>query len=531
MRQLIQTEFGLKDIEVTRLNGYENINYLIKTKTAKYVFKTYSYTSEIYDLVKAENKTLAFLQKKESLKYPKPIPFLEGCFVKILNINGENLVCRMLTFIEGASLGSIKHTKKLFQSFGIFLADFNLKLQNFTNHTIAAREWGWEIKFINLNKKFIKDIPNAKDRNIIHYFFQQFDKNVLPVLHNFRKQIIHNDANEWNVLAENGEVASIIDFGDLAYSILINELAIAIAYGCFDKENPLKWASFIIEAYHSKLPLKEAEIKILYYLIATRLIISVTNSAHSRIINPENSYANVSEKQAWKVLYKWVKINPLAAENSFRLAIGLPITNQQSISKVVKKRQQHISSILSLSYDKPIHMVGAAFQYMYDAQGNTFLDAYNNIPHVGHAHPKVVAAGQKQMAKLNTNTRYLYDQLADYSEKLLTKFPPSLNKVFFVNSGSAASDLALRLAKYHTNHKKIMVIEHGYHGNTQTDIDISDYKFNNPKGEGQKDFILKTEIPDTYRGKYTGKNAGKRYAKEAIENIENSDNSIAAFIS
>jgi len=221
------------------------------------------------------------------------------------------------------------------------------------------------------------------------------------------------------------------------------------------------------------------------------------------------------------MLYRWLSISPVAAENQFRTAIGLPVEKTQTIAKMVKSRHQHISPILSLSYDKPIYMVRSAFQYMYDAYGNTFLDAYNNIPHVGHSHPKVVAAGQKQMAKLNTNTRYIYDLLAEYAEKLLSKFPASLNKVYFVNSGSAASDLAIRMAYAHTKHKRIMVMEHGYHGHTQIATDISDYKFNNPKGQGQKDFILKTQIPDTYRGKYTtNRSAGKMYAKEAIEQIE-----------
>jgi len=178
-------------------------------------------------------------------------------------------------------------------------------------------------------------------------------------------------------------------------------------------------------------------------------------------------------------------------------------------------------------------MVRSAFQYMYDAYGNTFLDAYNNIPHVGHSHPKVVAAGQRQMAKLNTNTRYIYDELAEYAEKLASKFPASLNNVYFVNSGSAASDLAIRMAKIYTGYEKFMVMEHGYHGHTQTATDISDYKFSSRKGQGQKDYILKTQIPDTYRGKFTinDGNAGKMYAIKAIEQIAHSDLPIAAFIS
>jgi len=533
MKKDLQNEFGFKKVEIKKLDGYDNANYLVETDGNKYIFKTYSFDDELLDFVNAENETLFFLQKTNNNKYPKPIPFLDGSYIKTLSIEGENKICRMLTFLDGDFIGDIEATKGLFSSLGTFLAKTDLKLQKLTNYTINARQWEWDIQYFDLNKKYIDDIPNAKGRNTARYFFQQFEENVRPLLANLRKQIIHNDANEWNVLTKNGEVSSIIDFGDLAHSPLINELAIAITYACYDKENPLEWASIILKSYHKELPLHEKEIGILYYLIAARLTTSVCNSAHSRKTNPDNTYASVSEKSAWKMLYHWLSINPINAEKTFREAIGLNTQEALPIEKVIEKRQQHISSILSLSYSKAIYMDSSAFQYMYDAYGNTFLDAYNNIPHVGHSHPKVVDAGQRQMAKLNTNTRYLYDQLSEYAEKLLSKFPASLNKVYFVNSGSVASDLAIRIAKIHTGYQKLMVMEHGYHGHTQTATDISDYKFSNPKGQGQKDFILKTQIPDTYRGKYTAddKDAGKKYAQEAIAQISNSDAPIAAFIS
>lgn len=533
MNKLFQTEFGLQEVELKKLDGYDNANYLIKTDSNKYIFKTYEYNDELLDFVKAENETLLFLQKKDKSKYPTPIQFKDNSYIKILNIEGEKRICRMLSFLDGQFLGDVTHTKKIFQSFGMSLSEMNLSLQSYKNHTIMSRQWEWDIQYLDLNKKYINDIPDAKDRNTVNYFFQQFEEIVRPVLPSLRKQIIHNDANEWNVLSKNGEVSGFIDFGDLAHSLLINELAIAITYACYDKKNPLEWASIILTSYHSKLPIKEDEIKVLYYLIAARLVISVCNSAHSKKTDPQNTYASSSERSAWKMLYTWLSINPINAENNFRTAIGLTVEQPQSIEKEVKRRYQHISPILSLSYNRPIYMVRSAFQYMYDAYGNTFLDAYNNIPHVGHSHPKVIEAGQRQMAKLNTNTRYLYDQLSEYAEKLVSKFPSSLNKVFFVNSGSAASDLAIRITKIHTGYEKLMVMEYGYHGHTQTAIDISDYKFNNPKGQGQKDFILKTKIPDTYRGKYTTNDgsAGKMYAQEAIEQINNSVLPIAAFIS
>lgn len=533
MKHLLQSEFGFQKVEIKKLNGYVNINYLVKTGTSKYIFKTYSPNKEMQSLVEIENETLIFLHKTYQNKFPKPIQFIDGSYVKTLEIEGKETICRMLSFLDGEFLKDVTHTDSLFQSIGIFLAQMDIELKKLNIYTIKAKKWTLDIQYLNLNKKYINDIPNIKDRNTVKYFFQQFEEEVEPRLPELRKQIIHNDANDWNVLVKNGEVSGLIDFGDMVYSPLINELAVVITYACFDKENPLEWASIILKSYHSKLPVEEKEIKILYYLIAARLVISICNSAHLTKLNPENSYASVSEKSALKMLYNWLKINPIAAENNFRLAIGLPIEKPLSTKEVVKKRHQHISPILSLSYDKPIYMIRSAFQYMYDVYGNTFLDAYNNIPHVGHSHPEVVEAGQRQMAKLNTNTRYLYDRLEVYAKKLLSKFPPSLNKVYFVNSGSAASDLAMRIAKIHTGHEKMMVMEHGYHGHTQTATDISDYKFSNPRGQGQKDYILKTNIPDTYRGKYTNDDgsAGKMYAKEAIEQIANSDSPIAAFIS
>ncbi len=533
MKTILFEQFEIDATRIEKLDGLENANYLVETETEKYIFKTYPYTKHTLALVVAENNTLLFLDKKNQSNTPRPIPLRDQNYTAILEIDGEKYICRMLSYLSGNFLAYVPHTEKLFQCFGRFLAQLDAKLQQFSNDTIQARQLKWDIQHLNLSKKYLEHIPDVKDRNIAYYFFKQFETNVVPILPELRTSIIHNDTYERNLLVANEEVSGIIDFGDLAHTFLINELAIAITYSCIDKENPLEWASILIKSYHEILPVEELELEVLYYLIAARLCISVCISAYARKENPNNDYAFVSEKSAWQMLHRWLTINPVAAETSFRKAAGFPARKPLPVKKMLAKRYEHMSSIVSVSYDTPIYMKGAAFQYMYDAYGNTYLDAYNNIPHVGHSHPKVVDAGQRQMAKLNTNTRYLYDSLNEYAEKLLSKFPDSLNKIYFVNSGSAATDLALRLARVHTGHEKMMVVEHGYHGNTQASIDVSDYKFSNPKGQGIKESILKAPIPDTYRGKYTDDDgsAGKRYAEEAVKLIEDSDTPIAAFIS
>lgn len=529
MKEILLKHFGIDAIEIKKLAGYDNVNYLVKTNEGKYILKTYKKDDELFDLVKAESEVLVHLSAAGNNQFPKPISTLDGAYIIKTEIEGDELVIRLLSYLEGNFLKDVDHTPTLFRSFGTFLANMDLRLHGFINYTIQARQFEWDIQHVHLNASFIHEIPEPENRKIVAYFMHQFNELVHPILPRLRKSIIHNDANDWNVLVADGQVSGIIDFGDVVYSPLINELAVALTYAIMEKDDPVGWACHIIAAYHEKNALEIHEIDLIYYLIAAQLCISVCNSAHNKKINPDNSYISISEKPAWKLLHRWLRINPVRAKQAFRKAAGLPIEKSITIENLVEHRHKFIPSVLSLSYSKPIHMNRAAFQYMYDTDGNTFLDAYNNIPHVGHAHPRVVEAGQRQIAILNTNTRYAYDLLNEYAEKLISKFPSKLSKVYFVNSGSAASDLAIRLARQHTGHENIMVMEHGYHGHTQVGIDISDYKFSNKKGPGQKTNIFKAPIPDTFWGKYKDKNAGLKYAQEAIGLLK--ENPVAAFIS
>ena len=195
------------------------------------------------------------------------------------------------------------------------------------------------------------------------------------------------------------------------------------------------------------------------------------------------------------MLEKWITINPNYAVNQFRLACGFEKKTINQVNFLLEKRKQVLSDSLSISYKQPINFEKAALQYMYDFEGNTYLDAYNNIKHVGHCHPKVVNSIQRQAAKLNTNTRYLYSALTDYANILLEKFPQKLNKIFFVNAGSAATDLAIRMARVCTGHKNMMVMEQGYHGNSIAGIEVSHYKFHKKNGGGEPDHIFTLPIP------------------------------------
>jgi 4-aminobutyrate aminotransferase-like enzyme len=165
------------------------------------------------------------------------------------------------------------------------------------------------------------------------------------------------------------------------------------------------------------------------------------------------------------------------------------------IESLLQARKRLLGRNLSIAYQHPVNIVRGSMQYLYDEEGREYLDAYNNVAHVGHCHPKVVAAGQQQMALLNTNTRYLSDLIIRYAEKLTATLPDPLSVCFFVNSGSEANELAVRLARAYTKARDTIVLDHAYHGNTTTLIDLSPYKHNGPGGEGPPSWVHKAPLP------------------------------------
>ena len=201
--------------------------------------------------------------------------------------------------------------------------------------------------------------------------------------------------------------------------------------------------------------------------------------------------------------------------------------------RIQKLRNKYLSQSFSLSYDEPLHLVSGRGQYLYDSKGNEYLDAVNNIQHVGHSHPKVTEAANEQFKKLNTNTRYLDKTILDYARALTDKLPSNLNKCYFTNSGSESNDLALRIARNHSNSKETIVLEGAYHGHVTSLIEISPYKHDGPGGEGPPDYVHVVPIPDPYRGIYRGPSSGLKYAAEVetiLHEIRSNSKRVSSFI-
>lgn len=191
-------------------------------------------------------------------------------------------------------------------------------------------------------------------------------------------------------------------------------------------------------------------------------------------------------------------------------------------SDPVSRRRAVLGPNLSVSYRHPLEIVRGWRQYLYDRGGRAYLDVFNNVPLVGHSHPRVVEAASRQLALLNTNTRYLHPVVLEYAERLTALMPAPLRVCYFLNSASEANDLALRMARTVTGRREVIVLEHAYHGHTQSLIDVSPYKFNGPGGAGRSPEVHVAPIPDDYRGEFRRDDprAGERYAERLASLIQ-----------
>jgi 4-aminobutyrate aminotransferase-like enzyme/Ser/Thr protein kinase RdoA (MazF antagonist) len=204
-------------------------------------------------------------------------------------------------------------------------------------------------------------------------------------------------------------------------------------------------------------------------------------------------------------------------------------------SDVMRGRLEKFGANLKLSYANPVMFLRGWKHYMFDEWGRPYLDCYNNVPHVGHSHPRIQAVAATQLKRLNSNTRYLHPAPIAFADKILSKMPEQLSVCYFVNSGSEGNELALRLARAHTGGMDMITPEHGYHGNTTGAISISAYKFNAEGGIGQPEWVQLVEVADDYRGSFRrdDPDRAEKYAAlvdNAIANIVSRGGKLGGFI-
>jgi 4-aminobutyrate aminotransferase-like enzyme/Ser/Thr protein kinase RdoA (MazF antagonist) len=780
--------YGL-DADAAPLPSERDQNFLLTEKKGRRFVLKIANPQEKRAVLELQNKAFLHLKNRMSVgTCPALISSSAGYNIEtVLDKQNKEYYVRLVTYIPGKVLADAKpHSSELLFHLGAFLADLNAALSDFS-HPAAKRKLIWDLsQALPLIEKFKRQITQSSQRKLIEKLERRITAAFQEKTEGLSWGIIHNDGNDRNIIVSSPSLKSssfgqmritgLIDFGDMIYSYQLADLAVVCAYAMLNKQNPLQAACSITAGYHSRIPLRENELAVLYDLIQLRLMMSVCISAHQKKLNPENQYLSISEKSIWALLEDMRDISPDFIHYSLRSACGLPpcprtaavvdwlisqkreigpltrpdlrktkrtvfdlsigspwldsggagcspievmrdkIANWRrenpdsagigrydearlvytsalfqaqgekkggvrtihlgidvflppgtpvlaplngevhsfrnnrkeldygptvilqhrpegeeitffslyghlnaaslngiyrgknikkgeiigwigdfnenggwpphlhfqlitdmlgfkgdypgaarhedrkvwtalspnpnsiagipepelkpdafSVSEIIRLRKKHILGALSISYRKPLKIVRGRGCYLYDHNGRAFLDAVNNVAHVGHEHPEVVNAVTKQVAVLNTNTRYLHDELVRYARRLAGLIPAPLRVCAIVNSGSEANDLALRMARCFTGAQDIIALEGAYHGHLSSLIDISDYKFSGPGGAGRPQHTQTAVMPDLFRGpyRYGDAAAGKKYAehiREAVERIRKAGRRPAAFV-
>jgi hypothetical protein len=281
-------------------------------------------------------------------------------------------------------------------------------------------------------------------RALVARTLDRFEERVLPEWPRLRAQVVHGDFNLDNLmLDEHGRLAGILDFGDCCHTALAADVAVALASYLRGRPSGevFRIARIALDGFASKLPLEPLELELMGDLVTARLAAIVSISTWRTRRFPENAeYIEAWDDDSWQLLQLF---DGLAPEQIARELGGRSST--APTGRLVRRRDEAFGGLLTpLTYGRPVHAVRAEGVWIHEPDGRRLLDAYNNVPVVGHCHPRVTEAVVRQTRLGATNARYLAEPLIELAGRLLATFPAAagLDTVLLVNSGSEANDLA-----------------------------------------------------------------------------------------
>jgi 4-aminobutyrate aminotransferase-like enzyme/Ser/Thr protein kinase RdoA (MazF antagonist) len=360
------------------------------------------------------------------------------------------------------------------RAYAVTHARLNVALRGFFDPA-AGRELLWNLKCASGLRSLLDSIEDRHRRSLVEAVLDRYDECVRPRWPRLRAQVVHGDVNLENVLLDDGDrIAGIVDFGDASHSAQVGDFAIGLASLLRGRpaDDVFRVARVAIDGYASRIPFEPDELDVLADLVAARLATIVTISAWRAERYPENAeYIQAWDADSWNLL------EHLAAVGADRVAheLGAPKPTVSTEALAARRRDVLGPALTDLSYRHPVHVVRAEGVWLFDAGGRRLLDAYNNVPVVGHCHPRVTEAVVRQTRAVNTHARYLYEPLIELADRLAASMPSGsgLDTVMLVNSGSEANDVAWRMAAAASGHAGAIVTEHAYHGLTATVADFS----------------------------------------------------------
>lgn len=430
-----------------------------------------------------------------------------------LVFEGEDYPVMVLSWLDGEVMGERDFPADHYRRLGKVLGRLTTALRGFASAAITARTLAWNTARFSLRDEDLALLPPAA-RPLVSEVAADAAARVQPALAHLPAQVIHGDIHPFNTLInEAGEIAGLIDFGDLIHAPRLLDLSNALADCLLPGQDSEKLLRQMIAGYVLEVPLEEAEVDLILPLMRARLAITALVTARRRAdgaaVTPQIAALDSVSLDILKTLAGDALLPAI------RHAANFTPRRTAARGDILTRRHAAMGPKPLLFYDKPLHMVRGEGVWLEDADGRHHLDCYNNVAHVGHANPQVAAAVARQLRLLNTNTRYLTDAAIEYAERLKATLDPSLDTVVFVNSGSEANDVAARIAQSWTGKSGLLIMDHAYHGVTETSDAMSPSNY--PPGKFHKPHVQQLEAPDIYRGPHRppANDLAQRYAADA----------------
>jgi len=463
-----QELYGLS-ARVTSLDGERDRNFRLDCADGRqFVLKFLDFQAD--DTVAAgQSAVLAHLEARdEQLPVPRLIRTLAGEELGSAAICGsapvsgsERCRVRLMSYLPGKLIQAVSPASPaLLREVGGTIARLDRALAGFA-HPALGQPIVWDVRQAPTLMSVLPDVESASTRRLLSHALAPVEL-LLPRLKALRSQAIHGDCHGKNVLVSDGgdRCVGIIDLGDMIQAPLVLEIAVTLAEFLTDGVASLDGSGELLAGYAQSQPLSKQDVEALFDLVSARIAIGVliqtwrernsTGSAQTSAgleASSVNALGTLAERGRNRLTREWLDSAGVEAS-------------------LLRRRYRALGANAELSYDRPLHLVRGDGVWVFTADGERLLDVYNNVPHVGHAHPVVAEAIAGQLRKIASNTRYLDERIIEYVERLTATLPPDLDTCLFVNSGSEANDIAWRIAKSHTGNIGALVMKHAYHGIT-----------------------------------------------------------------
>lgn len=464
--------------------------------------------------------------------------------VTIKASDGASHIFYVLSYLPGQLLDEAPVTQAALYSQAAMVARLGRAMRGFYHPAPAGRELLWDVRLLPRFLEHADKLPDPARQKQARAIIEHFAADTLPRMKALRSQPVHADVNEANMIVDPDDparVTGIIDFGDIIHGTLVQDVAAIVAERPFRDMPVLDGITEGVRGYNSVTKLEPEEADILYDVIVSRLLLTPLINAWRAAETPDQpGYMHTWTDSVFRTIDALQEAGRDTVTARIRAACGLSSWQQEqpdagktpNVEELVERRKKVMGSKLYVFYDPPLHMVKGEGVWLTDASGRRYLDAYNNVPHVGHCHPHVVEAITRQVRTLNTNTRYLGEQVLEYAERLGATLPGDLKVCAFVNSGSEANDVAWRMARAWTGNSGGLTMEFAYHGITEA-IDAFSPSCSN---SGRIAPHMRTLVsPDDYRGPHRRGEPDlaaryAAYADEAIESLHQAGMAPAAFM-